>query len=410
MAAEDEDNNRSQAADGDQFSETTQKSWLQRIVQSFAGVIFGFLLIIASCVLLFWNEGRAVKTAQSLTEGAGLVKTVAVATLDPANEGKLVHVVGTLTTAGPATDNEFGMKSSGIRLIRHVEMFQWTEESESETKKNVGGSETTKTTYKYARTWTNKSVDSSKFKERTGHTNPQMTYRDRSALAPQIKLGVFAVPDGLVRGFGTEEALPATDDQAAALAKRINKPVQVADGILYIGKDPAQPTVGDFKIAFTEVRQQPASIVAAQSGSSFIPYRTQAGGSVELISAGQVPAADMFKQAQDDNRMLTWLLRAGGVVAMFLGFGLIMGPIGVLADFLPILGDVVRAGTGLIGLLCTAVIAPVVIAVAWFVYRPFVAVGVLVVGAVIVYGAIRLSRVRAAARKAAQVPKAAPAT
>jgi hypothetical protein len=394
----------------DEVTEVTQTSWLARIGQSFAGVIFGFLLIVAACVLLFWNEGRAVKTARSLTEGAGIVKTVAADTLDPANEGKLIHVMGTLTTAGPATDNEFGMKTSGIRLIRHVEMFQWTEESESDSKKNLGGSETTKTTYKYARAWTDKPVDSSKFKERTGHANPQMAYRGRSTLAPQIKLGVFAVPDSLLRSFGAEEALPATDDQAAALAKRINKPVQVADGVIYIGKDPAQPTVGDFKITFAEVRQQPASIVADQSGASFIPYRTKAGGSVELISAGQVPAADMFNEAQDDNRMWTWLIRAGGILAMFLGFGLIMGPIGVLADVLPILGDVVRAGTGLIGLLCTAVVAPVVIAVAWFAYRPITAVIVLVIGAALAYGAIHLSRMRAAACKAAQGPKVAPAT
>jgi hypothetical protein len=384
----------------DEVSETGESSWLQRIGQSFAGIIFGFILIVAACVLLFWNEGRAVKTARSLSEGAGVVVTVAADKVDPANEGKLVHVVGTLTTSGPVADNEFGMKSSGVRLIRHVEMFQWTEDSESETKKNLGGSETTKTTYKYTRAWSDKPVDSSKFKLHDGHTNPQMPYRNRSALAPQPKLGAFAVPADLLRNFGTEEPLAVSDEQAQAVQKRLNKAVQVADGVLYIGNDPAQPAVGDFKITFTEVRLQMASIVADQAGSSFIPYRAKAGGSVELISAGQVPAADMFKEAQDDNRIWTWLIRAGGVVAMFIGFCLIMGPIGVLADIVPILGDVVRAGTGLIGLLCTAVIAPLVIAIAWFVYRPIVAVAVLVVGGALAYGAIHLSRQRTAARKA----------
>ena len=87
--------------------------------------------------------------------------------------------------------------------------------------------------------------------------------------------------------------------------------------------------------------------------------------------AGSVPAADMFKEAQDDNRLWTWLIRLGGCVAMFIGFALIMNPLSVLADLIPILGDIV--GTGIVAFLCIAAIAPVVIAIAWFAYRPVVA-------------------------------------
>jgi len=387
------------ANDGDEFTEVQSSSWLQRLGQSFAGVLFGILLIIAACVLIFWNEGRAVKTARSLAEGAGLVHTVASDKPDPANDGKLVHMVGQLTTTGPATDPEFGVKSSGVILLRRAEMFQWTEESESDTEKRLGGGETTKTTYKYKRDWNEHPVDSSKFKQRQGHTNPQMTYRTRNVLAPGIRLGAFAVPQSLMHGFGSEQPLSAGDEQVQAVQKRsADKPAQVVDGVLYIGKDTAQPAVGDYRITFREVPQQTASIVARQAGPTLEPYRTQAGGTVALIAAGEVPATDMFKQAQDDNRMWTWLIRAGGVLAMFIGFCLIMGPIGTLADVIPILGDIVRVGTGLIGLLGTAILAPIVIAISWFFYRPVVAVIVLVVGAAIAYGVIHLSRTRRAAK------------
>jgi len=387
------------ANDGDEFTEVQSSSWLQRLGQSFAGVLFGILLIIAACVLIFWNEGRAVKTARSLAEGAGLVHTVASDKPDSANDGKLVHMVGQLTTTGPATDPEFGVKSSGVILLRRAEMFQWTEESESDTEKRLGGGETTKTTYKYKRDWNEHPVDSSKFKQRQGHTNPQMTYRTRNVLAPGIRLGAFAVPQSLMHGFGSEQPLSAGDEQVQAVQKRsADKPAQVVDGVLYIAKDTAQPAVGDYRITFREVPQQTASIVARQAGPTLEPYRTQAGGTVALIAAGEVPATDMFKQAQDDNRMWTWLIRAGGVLAMFIGFCLIMGPIGTLADVIPILGDVVRVGTGLIGLLGTAILAPIVIAISWFFYRPVVAVIVLVVGAAIAYGVIHLSRARRAAK------------
>jgi len=46
----------------------------------------------------------------------------------------------------------------------------------------------------------------------------------------------------------------------------------------------------------------------------------------------------------------------------------------------------------------TAILAPIVIAISWFFYRPVVAVIVLVVGAAIAYGVIHLSRARRAAK------------
>jgi hypothetical protein len=384
----------------DEVTETRETSWLSRVGRSFAGIIFGLLLIVGSCVLLFWNEGRAVTTARSLTEGAGLVQTVAADKVEPANEGKLVHVTGTLSTSGPATDNDFAVKSDGVRLVRHVEMFQWSEESESETNKKLGGGETTKTTYKYKRDWADKPIDSSKFHERNGHANPQMAWRGRQMLAPRIKLGAFSMPDNLLGDFGREEALTVGDDQVAAAQKHIQKPVQAVDGALYVGKDPAQPSVGDFKITFAEVKAQTASVIARQAGPTFEAYRTRAGGNVELIKAGSVPASDMFKEAQDDNRIWTWLIRLGGCVAMFVGFLLVMGPLSVLADVIPILGDIVGAGTAVVAFLCTSAIAPLVIAIAWFVYRPVVALITLVVGGALVAGIVYLARQRRA-RKAA---------
>src|SRR5260221_13048094 len=98
MAKENDDDGPVVGNDGDSTTSEGPSSWLGRIGQSFAGVIFGFVLIVAACILIFWNEGRAVKTARSLTEGEGVVRTVATDKADPGNDGKLVHVVGPLAT------------------------------------------------------------------------------------------------------------------------------------------------------------------------------------------------------------------------------------------------------------------------------------------------------------------------
>ena len=90
----------------DQVTEVTTTSWFQRIGQAFAGVLMGFLLIPVSIVVLFWNEGRAIKTARGLDEGAGIVRSVSAERADPSNDGKLVYVTGMLSTGGPVADAE----------------------------------------------------------------------------------------------------------------------------------------------------------------------------------------------------------------------------------------------------------------------------------------------------------------
>ena len=106
----------------DSVTEVTSTSWLRRLGQSFGGVILGFALIIGSGILLFWNEGRAVTTANSLKEGAAAVVNVAADKIDPANDKKLVHMTGDAKAAGPVVDPDFGI--SAPALPRRME-FLW---------------------------------------------------------------------------------------------------------------------------------------------------------------------------------------------------------------------------------------------------------------------------------------------
>ena len=140
----------------DSYTEVTTKSWGSRLVKSIKGVLFGLILIVGSCVFLFWNEGRAVQTQRSLTEGASLIVNIDPARVDPANDGKLIHVSGDLKAGAPLADPDFAVSASALRLVRVVEMYQWKEEERKETRKNFGGSEETVTTYEYVRTWSNR--------------------------------------------------------------------------------------------------------------------------------------------------------------------------------------------------------------------------------------------------------------
>jgi hypothetical protein len=367
----------------DSFSETTHTSWLSRLGQSVVGVLIGIVLVIGALVLLFWNEGRAITTARSLVEGQGAVVEADSARIDPANEGKLIHVSGSLAAAMPLSDPDFGVSMSAARLVRIPEMYQWKEESRTETRKNLGGSEDKVTTYSYVKTWSQSRIDSGLFKRPDGHGNPQMRYARFEAVARDAKLGAFTPGPQVLRRLAADETWRVDPSLADPLHQRIPS-ATVADGQIYIGGDPAQPQIGDFKISYRIAGTGPASLIGSQNGTDLNEFQTKAGDRLLLANAGTVSAGAMFKAAEEENRILTWILRAIGTVLVFIGWALIMRPFVVLGSVVPLIGDVLAAGTGAIALLMTAVVVSAVIAVAWLWYRPLVSLAVAAGGVAIV--------------------------
>jgi len=382
---------------GTSFSETTRQSWFSRLAGSFMGAVFGLLLIPASAALLFWNEGRAVQTARSLTEGAANVVNADAARIDPALDGRLVHVAGRLTVAQPPRDDEFRIQAppGTIRLQRRVEMFQWQEESRSETRTNVGGSQETTTTYNYRQAWAPDRIDSSRFRQQDGHQNPTPRHAGRTETAPEARLGVRRLTAEQLRTLGETRPLPLT-------AGMVTLPygAQVINGAIFIGADPERPRIGDLRITFSAAAPEAASVVGAQAGDDFRPFATRAGDRLLMMRTGEVPAAEMFADAESANSAMTWILRAVGAVLMLVAFSMVAGPLSVLASVLPFLGTIVGSGVFLVSLVLTLVLAPTVMAVAWLFYRPLVAIGILAVGLALAFGASRLAASRRAASPA----------
>ncbi|MDP5006397.1 MAG: hypothetical protein NWQ35_11120, partial [Verrucomicrobiales bacterium] len=135
------------------YVEVTRRGIGGRSKDSIGGAILGLIIVAVVVVLLFWNEGRAVKRAHDLEEGAGSVVTVTSDRVDPAMEGNLVHLTGETKTPKLLEDPEFGIAATAIKLIREVEMYQWVEVEKSEEKTSVGGTTETTTTYTYEKEW-----------------------------------------------------------------------------------------------------------------------------------------------------------------------------------------------------------------------------------------------------------------
>jgi hypothetical protein len=369
---------------GGSFTETTHQSWFQRLGAALTGILIGLILLPVSGVLLFWNEGRAVQTARSLSEGAGLVQSITPERPDPALEGRLVHAAGAVRVARAPRDAELEVEPppGTLRLIRSVEMYQWQEQTSSETRTRLGGGQETVTTYSYRRVWQEGRIDSSRFRQPDGHQNPQPRHASRAFDAEGVTLGAFRLAPAQLQAIAANETLVP--------------PGATAEGVRYLGQNAEAPRIGDLRITWRLARPEAVSVIGAQMGDGFGPYATRAGDRLFLIEPGRVPAAAMFQQAQDDNRVLTWILRLVGAVVMFLGWLILFNPLKVLADVVPFIGSIVGFGTGLLAGVLTFVFAPATIAIAWLFYRPLVGIAILAGGALIAFALTRLRRPRPA--------------
>lgn len=377
------------------YTETTTTSWFSRMKSALAKIIVGLILIIGAIVLMFWNEGRSIHTYQSLMEGEANVVSVDSAAIDPANEGKLVHISGPVKPSGTPQDGVFGISAANaLQVSREIEMYQWVEKSESKSETKLGGSEETVTTYRYSKEWRSDVVDSSDFKQQDGHQNPDRLIDSEVFVVDSADVGAFTMKGSDVAVLGSSAKIPLDADDAARFEQAIGsaKPVKLDGGSLYAGASRSSPQVGDLRITYQRVDLAQASFVGAQRGDTLGNYTAKNGYTVFLSAPGAVAATEMFASAQSTNTVIAWLIRIGGLVAMFIGFTCIFSILGVIGDIVPIFGSIIRFGTSTVAFILTLVLGPLVIAIAWFAYRPLLALAILAVAGAIVAGIVYLRR------------------
>lgn len=413
-----------------ELREVHKAGWLERMGGSFKGIATGFGMIVAGVVLLFWNEGRAVKTAKALAEGAGAVVSVAVDQVDPANEGKLVHVSGKADTKEVLEDADFGVKVTALRLSRRTEIFQWVEHEKTRRIKK-GDKEYDETTYTYKQEWRSKPVDSSGFKE-AGHSNPfaELNFPDAQTYAKDATLGAFRLSERNVKGVGGEitYAFPTNYVLPEAM-----KGAQLRNNTIYIpapktvettrtaaGTSPllaaaqaasnavnnavntmvrdvvATPQVGDVRVRFFVVYPKVISLCQKQVGETFAPWKASNGKEIYLQDDGEKTADEMFTSAQQSNKIWTWVLRVLGFLLLSGGFRGLFGPIETLVDVIPILNGIVSLGIGLVSKLLAAVVWLLTVGIAWVYYRPVLGIS-LIVGAVALIVLVVLKKKKAPA-------------
>lgn len=379
-------------------TEVVTQGFFSKLMESIKGVLVGALLFLVAFPCLFMNEWSAVNRYQALAEGQSQAVEIESATVDPGNEGRLVHLSDTATTDETLTDVQFGISEQALKLDRSVEMYQWVQHEKKDKKKKTGGKTETTITYSYTKEWKGSVVSSSSFKKKkdpaTGAAlvNPsQMEFDDADFAAKRVTVGAFDLAPNLVSKIQAWEDREVTDEDLAAAPAEIQTRLKTYDGGYYLGVDPASPIVGDIKVKFKVVKPAVVTVVASQTNSTLETWLTSAGSEIAELRVGTLTKDEMFEAAVSDRALMSWVLRIGGFFAMFIGLTMIFRPFVVIGDIIPFVGNFLAMGSAVFAFFIAAILSLGTIALSWLIARPLIGAVLCSITILLIVGMVGLA-------------------
>lgn len=393
------------------YQKTTVTGYGTRLQRSLKGILTGIVLFIIGTGLLWWNEGRTVKSSNANEEAyEATVVANSISAIDPALNGKMVLAHGFATTQDSLVDNYFKVGVNAIKLIRSVEYYQWVEHEKKESRDKLGGSEETVTTYYYKQEWVSSPKNSSDFED-PSYKNKNFTVSNiesETMIAQNVAFGAYRLPNFLVERIGGDQPFNAdfskvTIQSLNSSVKQILKErsvnynpngeyVHVSGNEMYLGADADRPAIGDVRITFSKVMPAEVTVWAKVIGNTFEEYNSENGYSVSVLSMGTKSLENVYQREQEMNSKKGWLLR---LLGFFLVIGGLYGMFSILVTLLkliPALSNIMDVGVKVVCGIVALIWSLLVIAVAWVFYRPILAVTLLVVVGALIFYLIRRSK------------------
>lgn len=397
------------------YQETFTTSYGSRLTGGFKGILIGFLMFIVGTVLLWWNEGRTVKTSDANKEAYEVTTQVSdLSTINNTLNGKMIYSSGLATTKDSLIDHEFNIGANAIKLIRTVEYYQWEEHKHSESKDKFGGSQETTITYTYERKWVSSVQNSAEFKD-PAYKNKNFTLstiESKTFLAPNVTIGAYKIPDFLssqisgaediyvqlskekIQAFNT--AVKSILQSKTNILERPYQPngeyVHIAGNQVYLGANPKEPAIGDVCITFQKVMPTDVSIWAKVINNTFEEYVSDNGYKVSSIRMGVQSLDKTFQDEQDSNTMTAWFLRLIGTILVIYGLKHIFNILVIILKIIPFLSSIANLGTNIVCGLVGTVWSLIVIAIAWIFYRPILAILLLAVAGTLIFFLVKRAR------------------
>ena len=420
------------------YQEQRTTGYGTRVGNSFKAIGSGILLFCIGTALLWWNEGRAVKTEKMLDEvGGNYVEMENPNKKDASLDGEIICGTALATTEDSLSDKQFGVGAKAIALHRRVEYYQWVEESNETSEDKLGGKEVTTTTYTYSKKWVSRPVESSDFKDPAYQNKNTIltTVEEDDQYAENVSFGAYKLNESLIHRISSREGLdlainedlmkeldksaqtayerfygmkksakqtveqPAEttvlSDSAKAVAdslqavndsiikNAVNKKdleyVHQAGNVLYFGRVPGSPEVGDVRVTFEKVVPAKVTIMAVVDGDSFKPYKAKNGKRFQTLVMGKKSGDELIDAEKEANNMWLWLLRGLGVLLVIGGLKGIFGFLETLLKVVPFIANIFGWGVGVVCTILGVVWSLIIIAIAWLFYRPILGITLLVI-------------------------------
>ena len=447
------------------YQEVTTTGYGTRVGNSFKAIGSGILMFCIGTALLWWNEGRAVKTEKMLDEaGSAYVEMENPNKKDASLEGELICGTALATTEDSLSDAQFGIGAKAISLRRSVEYYQWVEHSEEKKEDKLGGKEVTTTTYTYSKEWVSRPVESALFKD-PAYQNKNMvltTIEDAEKYAENVTWGAYKLNESLIHSISSREGMdlaiaedlmkqfdqnaktayerfygvkqqpaqqPAetavVSDSVKAVNDSINKAIanaenkkdleyiHQANNVLYFGRVPGSPEVGDVRVTFEKVVPAKVTVMAVVDGDTFKPFKAKNGKRFQTLVMGKKSGDEIIDAEKEANNMWTWALRILGVLMVIGGLKGIFGFIETILKVVPFVAGIFGWGVGLVCSVVGIAWSLIVIAIAWLFYRPLLGISLLILSGFLVWvfafkGKDKLKELAAKAKEKGVKPAAAP--
>ena len=439
------------------YTETTTTGYGTRVGNSFRAIGSGILLFVLGTALLWWNEGRAVKTEKMLDEaGSKYVEMENPNKKDASLEGELICGTALATTEDSLTDADFCIGAKAIALRRTVEYYQWVEHSQTKKEDKLGGKEVSTTTYTYSKQWVSSPVQSSQFHD-PAYQNKNMvltTVEEADQYAENVSFGAYKLPESLIHSISSREGIDLAlaedllaqfdkNTQAAyerfyGVQKSIQQPTQQpqqpvaqaipdsilallpdsvkaqldslqavndsinkqmanaenkkdlnyihqAGNVLYFGRVPGAPEVGDVRVTFEKVVPAKVTVMAVVDGDTFKPFKAKNGKRFQTLVMGAKSGDEIIEAEKEANNMILWFLRILGCLMVIGGLKGIFGFIETILKVVPFIAGIFGWGVGLVCTIIGVAWSLIVIAIAWLFYRPLLGISLLVLAGLLIW-------------------------
>lgn len=345
-----------------------KQGFLGKLGNSFASIPLGIIIIIFGCGLIWNNEKKNVINIKDVKELRETVKKVSSESVDSAYEGKPIVTSGKLDFGNTyLTDSTFGISELTPILVRTVEMYAWTETSQTKDDE---------TTYTYSTEWTTKPEQSANFKQSEGHTNPsQMPFENQTLKAESLKVGAFELSNSFKDKLTTNASINALEPGVAL-------PEGYAVNGKYITNSAnlESPAVGDVRISFGYGDYTDVTVLGKQEGSKITGFVTAKGSTIiKLSTRADATPAELIDEIEAGNKFSKWLWRIFGLILVCMGTSMVLSPLTTLIGVIPFLGKIVNGALGVVSFAIGFAISLVVMGIAWLVYRPILGIALIVV-------------------------------